>query len=197
MKKNINWIEISTFFSTTATLLLVAFTYLQVSRYRESMKADFAHKIKIDFFNDSERTLMFLFNNDLLKFTIFTDKDSSTSFSYFKLDKVNAKHFQNDSIKLLPNIKESYSTYEVEDYLLNHFEDLNMYRKNGIIGPEYLYNGFAWYVESVFENKDIQKLLDWLNTGTGLNDSYIGFREIYQFFQEYRKKLPKDDITGL
>jgi hypothetical protein len=189
MKKTINWIELSTFFSTIATLLLVAFTYLQVSRYRNSMKADFAHKIKIDFFNDTQRTLMFLLNNDLLKFKVFANQDSSIYYSYFGLNKEKARNFQNDSIKLLLNIKETYSSYEIEDFLLNHFEDLNLYRKNKIIGPDYLYNGFAWYIESTFENDQIKKLLDWLDTGPGLHDSYKGFREMYLFLQDYRKNL--------
>ncbi|MCX6253312.1 MAG: hypothetical protein NTV31_02420 [Bacteroidia bacterium] len=188
MKKIFNAVELCTLFSTLATLLLVSFTYLQISRYANSMKADFAHKIKIDFFNDEERLLMFLLNNELLEFKFYSNNDSSIFYPYFKLNKEKAKHFQNDSISLLSNVKDSYTTLEIEDILLNHFEDLNMYRINKIIGDDYLYNGFSSYVELVFENNEIQKMLNWLNTQSGSNDSYTGFRDLFKFLHLYESK---------
>jgi len=185
MSKPIDWIKVSTLFSTSATLILVLFTYIQVSRYENSMKADFAHRMKKDFFNESQRNILFLFNNDLLEFKLFTNSDSSVYFPYFSLNKERVKYFQNDSIKLLPNVKDSYTTYEIEDLILNHFEDLNLYRKNGLIDDEYLYNGYTWYVESMYENKQIVKLLEWMNSGSEKNDSYSGFKELYLFIQKY------------
>jgi len=185
MRKPIDWIKVSTLFSTSATLILVLFTYIQVSRYENSMKADFAHRMKKDFFNESQRNIFFLFNNDLLEFKLFTNSDSSVYFPYFSLNKERVKYFQNDSIKLLPNVKDSYTTYEIEDLILNHFEDLNLYRKNGLIDDEYLYNGYTWYVESMYENKQIVKLLEWMNSGSEKNDSYSGFKELYLFIQKY------------
>jgi hypothetical protein len=152
------------------------------------MKADFAHKIKTDFFNEDERILMYLLNYELLELKFYSNKDSSIFFPFFQLDREKATYFQNDSIKLLGNVKDFYTTFEIEDKLLNHFEDLNLYRKNGIIGFDYLESGFAWYVEATFENSEIQKLLFWLNSEPDISESYTGFQELYYFFKDYKKK---------
>ena len=85
-------------------------------------------------------------------------------------------------------MKETYSTYEVEDMILNHFEDLNLYRKNGLISEEYLYNGYTWYIETIYENKQIEKFINWMNDGLVNNDSYSGFKELYQWIQEFEKR---------
>ncbi len=180
-------IEKVTLITTAATLILMFCTVFQLHRYTDSLKADFAHKIKIDFFNEEERTLMFLFNNNLLEFKILKDSSSKVDYAYFALNKARAKYFQNDSIKLLVNVKDSYSTLEIEDVLLNHFEDLNMYRINNLIGIDYLENGFFAYIESIYKNAQIQKLLNWLKADLGENDSYIGFEELHKFIQDYNK----------
>jgi hypothetical protein len=162
--------------------------YIQLSHNTNSMKADFAHKIKTDFFTDEERTLMFLLNNDLLEFRMFKDSITRIEFPYFSLNNKKAKYFQNDSINLLTKVKKTYSTLEIEDILLNHFEDLNLYRKNKVIGADYLYNGFSGYIENVYKNTQIQKLIDWLKTDVGANDSYAGFIELHDFLKNYKPK---------
>jgi len=178
-------IEIITLVTTAATLILMLCAIFQLERYTNSTKADFAHKIKTDFFNDKERTIMFLLNNDLLQFISVKDCNSNTSFSYFQVDKKKLLNFQNYSLDNMNDIQSNYSSLEIEDIILNHFEDLNMYRKNSIVGDDYLYNGFYAYVESVYNNAQIQNLITWLNTESGIKDSYSGFQDLYKFLKQY------------
>jgi len=184
-------IEIITLITTAATLILVICAISQLRHYTKSMKADFAHKIKTDFFNEDERTLIFLFNHDLLEFKMYKDSSLNIDCEYFALNKRRAKYFQNDSINLLDKVKDSYSTLEIEDMLLNHFEDLNMYRINKLIGSDYLDDGFSAYIESIYENAQIKKLLNWLESEAGEKDSYNGFRDIYTFLKNYESKNNK------
>lgn len=190
-QKNAKPIEKITLITTVATLILVFCTIFQLHRTTASMKADFAHKIKIDFFNEDERTLMFLFDNNLLEFKMYKDSSLKIVCAYFLLNKERARYFQNDSINLLGNVKSSYSTLEVEDLLLNNFEDLNMYRINKLIGSDYLDDGFSAYIESIYKNAQIQKLIKWLVSEEGENDSYSGFKDIYTFLKNYENKKHK------
>jgi hypothetical protein len=173
------------------SLAIVSVQFTQLLLNGKSMKADFAHKIKTDFFTDEERTLMLLLNNDLLEFRIFKDSISKIEFSYFALNCKKAKYFQNDTINLLTKAKITYSTLEIEDILLNHFEDLNMYRKHKIIANDYLYNGFSGYFDYVYKNVQIQKLIAWLKTDIGGNDSYAGLTELYDFFKNFKPEGTK------
>ena len=185
-------IEIITLVTTASTLILMLCAIFQLQRYTNSMKADFAHKIKTDFFNEKERTIMFLLNNDMLQFTSIKDCNSNTSFSYFQVDKKKLMYFQNYSLDILKNTQSNYSSLEIEDIILNHFEDLNIYRINNIVGDDYLYNGFYAYVESVYKNTQIQKLITWLNTESGNKDSYSGFQDLYKFLNQYDNNQSKE-----
>jgi hypothetical protein len=181
-------IEVATLIATILTFGLVINSVFQLHRNTDSMKADFAHKIKIDFFNDEERMIMFLLNNNMLEFKTFKDSISKTSYAYFSLNERKVGYFQNDSIDLLGKAKKSYTTLEIEDLLLNHFEDLNMYRVNKVIGLDYLENGFATYIFLTYNNPQIQKLIKWLNDEFGETESYKGFKDLNDFIIKYEAK---------
>ena len=185
-RKKIDWIKISSFLSAIAALIIVVFTYLQIREFGNSTKADFTHRFKTDFFTEQSCTLMTLFDNDLLIFDTITNKNGSNDFGYFRIDTTKTKELKIKFPSLF--VKTNYSVYEIDNYLLNHFNDLGQFYKKGILDIDYIYNGFDYYVESIYENKQIKEFLKWVKTDESSKDTYDGIDFIYLELKDYRKK---------
>ena len=88
--------------------------------------------------------------------------------------------------------KEIYTTYDIDDELLGHFEDIGNYEKAGLLYIQMVYEGFVSYIESIWENEAIKAYIDWLNSDG--DDVYEGFRYIYNKLKSYsdakKKKKP-------
>jgi hypothetical protein len=112
-------------------------------------------------------------------------KIENNNYIYFKLNKEKAKYFLNDSINLLKNIKDCYSSYEIEDILLNNFEDLSYYWREKIVDIDYIRDGYGFYIESIYENEEIKKFFEYLKNDDPQSDYYAGFKEL---FKELKKE---------
>jgi hypothetical protein len=58
----------------------------------------------------------------------------------------------------------------VENSLLNHFDDLGQFYKEGVLDIDYIYNGFDYYIESIHENEQVKKYLKWLRDDESSKD---------------------------
>ena len=155
-KRKFDWVKVGAFLSAIPAFIIVFFTYLQLKEFNNATKADFAHRFKTDFFTEQSCTLMTLFDNNLLKFEIISNIKDSIDFAYFTIDtskiKVLKKKFPNDFIKT------NYTAYEIDSYLLNHFNDLGHFYKSGILDIDDIDDGFDYYVENIYENEQIKKI---------------------------------------
>lgn len=56
--------------------------------------------------------------------------------------------------------KMGYSAFEVDDFLLGHFEDVGWYVRRKLMDLHTVYQSFGYYVIATREHQEIQKFLD-------------------------------------
>ncbi|HVA96036.1 MAG TPA: hypothetical protein VND99_00110 [Candidatus Acidoferrales bacterium] len=125
----------------------------QLKALSKTSRADFIHRFKNDFFTHATRQIIKLIDQNKLKF------DSKTG------------DFNND-----------ISSYDVDDLILGHFEDLGIFEKKGYIDIEEIYELFDYYIENTWENSAIQEYLEKLSNGS---DIYDNFKYLYYKCKSY------------
>lgn len=188
--KNIKWDKISSLAgiaSSLATMVTLLFAVMQIKDSTTSRNADFAYRVKTDFFTAECNNLFLLVDNNLLTYKIDSDRVDSLGLGYFEIDTVK--------INRLPHLKDLlykkiYTTYEIDNLIFNHLNELGEYYRKGIISIDYINDGFGYYIYSVHNNQEIQKYLHSEESAPG-NSNYFGyqdFQEIYQALVLFRKK---------
>lgn len=167
-----------------ATIALVGVAFGELRRISETATADFALKFKHDFFTQEARELIMLLKHELLEFKIGED-----GLAYFELtEKENGS--ERSGITCHDFVREGrnkYSSYQMDDFLLAHIEDLGMFELKGILDIEYVYEGFSWYIVTVYENKQIQEYVKWLKKEYG-EEIYDKLECIYHKVKEEEHK---------
>ncbi|HYM70878.1 MAG TPA: hypothetical protein VEZ44_14875 [bacterium] len=69
--------------------------------------------------------------------------------------------------------KRFYSCYEVDDWLLGHFEDIATLQSKGLLDAEYIKEGFSWYIGKAGANSAIMRYI-----ADGDEGVYGGFRSL-------------------
>jgi hypothetical protein len=155
---------------------------IQLSNSNSTRNADFAHRLKTDFFTDQTMYLFMLIDQDLIQFK--TVKVDTNEFGYFEIDTARAQVLNH--LNLISG-KKIFTAYEVENYVLNHLDDLGEFYKRGIIDLEYVNDGFSYYIDHTYENKEIQKYLKWIEPDVKEKKSYAydNFEYIYRKLKLY------------
>ena len=156
--------------SVVWTLVLIGFGYVQLHDINKTSKADFAHKIKNDFFTKTNINLLTLFDEEVLVF------DTVEDVAWFNLDTVKYKSLHKGIS--LTNIPLSYESNQVDE-LLQNFEDFGLYEKKGLIDIDYIDEGYDFYITSVWENNQINIYIKWLRSDPKGKNSYVNFEYIY------------------
>lgn len=173
------------------TFILAIIALWQLGKMNKTSKTDFIHRFTKDFFSPETRRLIMLFDPDydLLKFEVekIHDEKSNedTEYPYFKLDKDGLNKLTKLGKEDKEKIKDVYSAYEVDDDLLGHFEDVGNYEAEGLLDFKMVYNGFDWYITTIWDNKEIQKYIKWERDIDG-DDIYKGFEDIYKKLKIYK-----------
>ena len=122
-----------------ATIYLVVFAKRQLISIDQTSKEEFQtsketflHQLKIDFFTENARILLALLESKTLEFRTFKI-DDKTEIAYFER---LTKPPENVLEKLIKNDKTLFSSYEMDDFLLMHLEDLGFLYKKNIVGIE-------------------------------------------------------------
>lgn len=160
-----------------ATALLAYIAWTQLKGIATTASADFIIKLKRDFFTREERRLMHLIDNDWLKFRRGPDDQP-----WFEVDQEAV-----GQSSLPPNIKRTlllwpaYSAFDVDDILLQHFEDAGMLTGRHLLNVDMVFDQFSWYVEKAWQNCAIQKYIQ----SERKRDPrlYEKFEELYNKFQ--------------
>ncbi len=183
------------------TFFIAVIAWWQLSKGNKTTQADFIHRFSCDFFNKEARDLIMLLNNGLLKFKVrdISEKDKdelSKEFPYFEIDKrLLSKIRINNETKEKLDKQEVYSTFEIDDNLLGHFEDIANYEKNGFISTQMAYESFSWYIEVAWENQEIQNYIQWLKTDG--EEFYDGIKYIYEKTKSYGKAKERNEILWI
>ena len=173
------------------TFAIAAIALWQLRRGNRTTQANFVHEYTKDFFNLVTRDLIMLFDNGLLRFKVKDIREDDEDevpqdFPYFEINKALLER-----LKISKDAKERfkerdvYTAYEIDDELLGHFEDIAYYEKNGHIDMQMVYEGFDWYITTIWENEEVQRYIQW-QRGDG-DDIYDGFEYIYNKSKSYGK----------
>jgi hypothetical protein len=132
------------------TALLVLVAWWQLRKLSKTNSADFIHKLATDFFTPEARRLMNLIDCEALEF------DNKETRPYFKVNlcklyRTNPREFWECLIK-----KKYYSTWEVDDFLLGHFEDIGRLVEDGIVEFQMVNKVFSSYIPKVWDYDHIQ-----------------------------------------
>ena len=167
----------------------VLFAWVQLRAIRKTSRADFAKRFIDTFFNDDTRTLLALLMNSALAFEAKNICENGQ-----KIDRLPYMKIKPEIVKQLSGIvavetgRLGYSAFEIDDFLLGHFDDLGRYVKQKLIDVKTERNIFAYYVTESFENPSIiEYLRDEDNQG-----KYADFRYLYDRFQRLKGRRAND-----
>lgn len=170
-----------------ATIVIAGVAFYQLSKSNEISVADFTHRLTNDFFNEKTNELIMMFENGLLEFRIEKivngrDEDKIYLFELSQ-DKLEANPYLLEFL-LNPNRKR-YSSYEIDDNLLGHFENIGIFESQHQLTIDYVYDEFSYYIELVHENEEIKKYREAIKEDDNSEDVYEKFDYIYDKLKCY------------
>jgi hypothetical protein len=168
----VNRVNLFTFITSIVTIVLLVFTFIQINDVRETNSADFAVKLKADIFSVENVTLISLLDENLLKFHPYNTDDG-----WFALDSACMKDIPKD---LVIRGAPGYYTLVQIDQLLQAFERLSFFEQRGQIKMKYIYEEYAYYIQSVWKNEEIQKYIKMTRNQENLCSSYTNFEKLYK-----------------
>ncbi|HEY5123179.1 MAG TPA: hypothetical protein VIK14_05535, partial [Ignavibacteria bacterium] len=102
-------------------------------------------------------------------------------FHYFELNHEKLEKYP--ILKKYPSIEKTsiIPSNEVDDLLLGHFEDLGIYLENKMLTLNFIYEGFEYYVKTIWKNEQIQKYITEIRKSKKEDkDFYDKFESIYK-----------------
>jgi hypothetical protein len=176
-------VGICTAWLTIATILLCVIGWWQLKGIKKVSKADFIQKFSIDFFNEKARNIILLLEYDALVFRTreieYGDGTANEKFPFFEINKKISSQLQiNHDNK--SDLIESYTSFDIDDLLLGHFEDIGGFEKQNLISIENVYNYFDYYIQVAWDSKEIQKYLHYIKKDSNNPDVYENFKYISQ-----------------
>jgi hypothetical protein len=172
--------------SSAGTIIALLFAGIQLNNSNSIRNADFAFRFKNDFFTEQTNNLIVLIDNDLIRFNVINDSVNKIEFAYFDVDTIKIKTLTEKFKDTF--VKKTYPAYEIDNYLLNHLDDLGEYCKKGMIDIDYVNEGFGYYIECVYNNDQIKQYLHWLESDPKSKGSYKYFGYIYDQLKIYNNK---------
>ena len=123
--------------TAAATILIAVIAGNELSKNRKIKSAEFINEFTSAFFNPKTSELLMLFEFDLIEFVSRNAEENELKylphdFSYFKVTIEGYKR-KDDVPGYLLDHKNIYSIYEIEDFLLGHFEDMGLILKNKVM----------------------------------------------------------------
>jgi len=107
---------------------------------------------------------------------------SSAEITWFNIDTIKYKRlYKNVDLR---KITLQYQANQI-DNLLQNFEDLGLYEKEGLIDIDFIYDGFDSYVEDLWGNKEVQKYIAWLRSDPKGADFYAYFEYLYNKLKKH------------
>lgn len=161
------------FWTMAATVVLAIIAWIQLRKISKTANADFIRQFKDVFFTPETRQLIMLIDQKLMRFM-------DEPLPYFVVIEGSLPDFIRAE-----NARKFYTSYDLDDLLLGHFEDLGLFAKRGIITIEMAYEFFSWYIETTWENNEIKKYIESQRKTEG-EDIYENFEYIYKKCNSYR-----------
>src|SRR5258706_1049281 len=168
--------------STISTLVLLIIAYNQLREVNETTSAEFAHKIKNDLYSQHKIRLITLFD-----FRVLIFKSDSIENVWFELDSTKYKNLP--SLDKSKNIPLKYNILEIDE-LLQDFEDLSFYENKKQLKIDYFYIQYVYYIETIWEDPQIQKYIKWQRSQAHNGYCYITLENMYTKIKAMSDKEP-------
>jgi len=183
-----------TAFTGVATLLLCGVAYYQLNESNNAAKDQnkiaaeaFLHNLKTDFFTPETRDLLVLLEMNALHFQVIREDSGKASERYLLIfEKTIPQRFKKYTDSILPE-KSIYASNEVDDHLLNHFEDLGILFRKHLIDSSDIYEYFSYYIIVCHENMAISEYISWLRRENKDKDIYENFDLVYRVIHSMSK----------
>lgn len=151
---------LATFFAA----FLVWVAWEEWGKLSKISSADFIHKLKSDFFTRETRTLVSLIDCNALEFKEPENNEECSEKenpqSYFEVNQyILEKTKLPEPIMQRLTKRKFFASWDIDDLLLGHFEDIGMLEQKGIIDFQMVYDEFSWYLETVWNNEHIKNYI--------------------------------------
>ena len=152
------WNTIWTAIAAIATVALFITAFTQFKSSVDIASAQFIANYNNAFYNPQTTELLTLFEFEFMKYYATNEnviENLPRDFSYFK---VTMENFQRDSSSIPSYLKgknDIFSCYEIENNLLNHFEDMGIQEEKGSLTLDIINQSFGFYINLINENKEI------------------------------------------
>jgi hypothetical protein len=177
-----SWSDFWALLTALATIVLAYIAWKQIGDLKKTAKADFLHKLKEGFFTKEARDIVILLELDAL---LFESELKHKDFAVFKVNvPAKLKEYLKDSIDF---DRQYYTTQEMDDFILGHLEDAGLLLKNKTIDIKDADQQFQYYTQLIFENKEIQKYIQWARKDD--NDIYSNLQYIFNELNKYEQKI--------
>lgn len=174
------------YFGVGMTLFLAYLAWEQLSNIAETSSAEFLLQLKKDLFTPETRTLFHLFELGWIAFKQTDEKYTA----WFEINEAGIKNSQlpRDIQEQLLK-KKVYSTYEIDDWVLGHLEDVGLLLKRDTLRIAMIYEEFSTFYALTLKSAAIQSYLRWLRLEA--NDFYDNLEYAAQRCKEYEQRKRK------
>jgi hypothetical protein len=173
-----------------ATLLLCWIAYYQLgesnsaARDQNKIAAEtFLHNLKTDFFTPEARNLLSLMEINALQFRVIREDSGTTAERDLLIFEKNIPPKFKKYTDPILSAKPYYISNELDDHLLNHFEDLGILYRKHLIDSFDIYEDFSYYISICHEDSAVIKYISWLRQDNKNKDIYQNFDIVYHLVQ--------------
>jgi hypothetical protein len=164
------------------TGVVASFAAYQLRSILRTSRADFTKRFIDSFFVEDSRTLFTLLLNSALEFAvrkIEVGGDEIDELPYLRIKKEIADQLTG-IVPFNPD-KTGYSAFEVDDFLLGHFEDVGWYVQQKLMNLKSADQSFGYYVIATVEHSEMGKFLDHQRS------KEFGYDDLEWLYQQFKK----------
>ena len=180
-----NWVTFWTAITAIIAILGVAIAWYELDQNRKISRADFIKKFVDSFFTEETRTFFTLLQNQALVFDEkkITDENNKEidHLPYVKIKKQITEQL-NGIVKIDPD-KTGYSAFEIDDFLLGYFDDIQLYRRKGLIDFIMIEQTFGYYITEAYNNPEIKAYLEHKDNKGRYGDFKLLAQELNNFYK--------------
>lgn len=168
------------------TALAAGFALFQLRSICITSRVDFTKRFIDSFFVEDSRTLFTLLLNSALGFAVRKIEVGGD-----QIDELPHLRIKNEIADQLAGIvplnpeKTGYSAFEVDDFLLGHFEDVGWYARRKLMDLNAAYQSFGFYVVATVEHTEMRRFLD---DQRAKEYSYDDLEWLFQAFKKLEAK---------
>jgi len=158
------------------TALLVWVAWKQLGSLAKSSASDFLFRLKSDFFTGQARKLMFLIEQNLLRF-------EDAAIPYFSIPDFNNPALR-PRLQELGITESTVSTYLLDDVILGPLQDVWFYLSEKRITQKQVYAVFSYYICICAESRAIQDYKKACRRRPGESDIYAGLNHLEKLMRQ-------------